>query len=461
MNYTTNMVNEVRELRTWTVRERANLIALSEALAGLDKMLLAEGTGPSLEHLYDRIPSAVKGYVELVYDLNNRASYRLLESLLYRSPYYSRSAQTLRLSIVNEDRRPFILSTPRVDDEGSIQLNLAFDDERVDMLFEMKRSPSRLGEMLDVLGLSGRSAFLFESMATNKPPSSERPHLDQSVRWRYFGHACVLLESPYCNILTDPAISYNYHTSLRRYTYEDLPESIDYVLLTHAHQDHVLFETLLHLRDRIGTIVVPTSNDGALQDPSLKLILANTGFRNVKEVRELEEIELPGNGTITALPFFGEHCDLDVRTKMTYLVRLKSRSILFAADSTNLNPWANEIIRELVGSVDTLFIGMECDGAPMSWLYGPLFTTRPHHAVDKSRRLAASNLQSALGIVERFNCKQVYVYAMGQEPWLNHIMGLRYTPESKPIVDSDRLVELCKEKGLSAERLFATKQVVL
>ena len=58
-------------------------------------------------------PSRLQGYVELVYDLNNQPSFRLLEPLLYRSRYYDRSMQSLMLSTIDHDERPFVLSTPR------------------------------------------------------------------------------------------------------------------------------------------------------------------------------------------------------------------------------------------------------------------------------------------------------------------------------------------------------------
>ena len=52
------------------------------------------------------------------------------------------------------------------------------------------------------------------------------------------------------------ALSYDYHADLPRYTYSDLPDRIDYVVITHNHQDHVLLETLLQLRHQIGTVIV-------------------------------------------------------------------------------------------------------------------------------------------------------------------------------------------------------------
>src|SRR5256885_8914577 len=63
------------------------------------------------------------------------------------------------------------------------------------------------------------------------------------------------------------------------------------------------------IRNRVGQVVVPRNSGGSLQDPSLKLLLNNAGFRNVVEISELDEIGIP-TGSITALPFFGEHSDL-------------------------------------------------------------------------------------------------------------------------------------------------------
>jgi hypothetical protein len=57
-------------------------------------------------------------------------------------------------------------------------------------------------------------------------------------------------------------------------------------------------------------------------------------------------------------------------------------------------------------------------------------------------------------LVNIFHPKEAYVYAMGQEPWLEFISSIKYTEESKPIVQSNMLVEACKERGIVAERLF-------
>ena len=54
-----------------------------------------------------------------------------------------------------------------------------------------------------------------------------------------------------------------------------------------------------------------------------------------------------------------------------------------------------------------------------------------------------------------------YVYAMGQEPWLNYIMNIKYTPESRPITESNRLLKECHEKAITLERLFGEKEILL
>src|SRR6266436_2262177 len=450
----------VEKLRERTLREREHLLILSHALEELDALLREKAVGFSLEPLYAEIPKALRGYVELVYDLNNQPSFRLIEPLLYKSPYYNCWLQSVALSEINGDDRPFVLSTPRLHDGEALHLPIPFASERLDHLFQAKRAPSPEGELWDALGLEDHDQARFRSLLTTDAPRAYRGYDGDGARWRYFGHACILLEARGVNVLLDPVLSYTYESDISRYTYEDLPDVIDYVLITHNHQDHILFETLLQLRHRIRHIVVPRNGAGALQDPSLKLLLQQCGFRSVMEISEMEEIRFD-RGSITAVPFLGEHGDLNVLTKSAYLLRTGKHRLMFAADSCNISPEVYRHVHQDLGDVDALFVGMECDGAPMSWIYGPLLTQKIERQKDHSRRLAGSNYERALGIVEQFSCKDVYVYAMGQEPWLNHVMSIKYTDKSNPIIHSNRLMETCHSRGITAERLFGEKEILL
>jgi L-ascorbate metabolism protein UlaG (beta-lactamase superfamily) len=301
---------------------------------------------------------------------------------------------------------------------------------------------------------------LLRSFLTPEAPPGYSSYSGPGLRWRYFGHACILIESQGINMLFDPVLSYTYENGVSRYTYLDLPDSIDYVLITHDHQDHILFETLLQIRHKVKNVVVPRNNGGRLQDPSLRLLFQNCGFENVIEIDELEEIH-DGNVHITGLPFFGEHADLDIMTKLAWLVRIGPHSLLFAADSCNIEPHLYEHLHREIGNIDALFLGMECDGAPLSWLYGPLLTQKLERAMDESRRLSGSNFDQGMHMINTFHCREAYVYAMGQEPWLNYIMSIKYTEQSRPIVESNRLIEACKERGIIAERLFGEKEILL
>src|ERR1700730_8201506 len=94
MQYATDRSSEIAALREATRRDRTRLIELSHAIAELDRLLEKEAVGLALEPLYERLPAALKGCVELTYDLLNRPSYRLIEPLLYRR-FYEPAAQSL------------------------------------------------------------------------------------------------------------------------------------------------------------------------------------------------------------------------------------------------------------------------------------------------------------------------------------------------------------------------------
>jgi L-ascorbate metabolism protein UlaG (beta-lactamase superfamily) len=459
IDYRGGRVDEIKDLLLKTKEERAHMIEMAAAIKQIDGVLRNEAKGYSLDAFYDKIPDNLRGYIELAYDLNNNPSFRIIEPLLYKSSYYNSNAQSLILSVMNKDDRPFVLSTPRLDNDGEVYLQIPFDHPGVNALFKMKNEPQTFSSIKEILEINEQNDKVFQSFLTEERPPEYKRYEGKNLRWRYFGHACILIETPSISILSDPVFSYTYQNDISRYTYDDLPESIDYVLITHNHQDHILFETMLQIRHKVKNVIVPRSGGGALQDPSLALLLRNIGFKNVIEMDEMDEIPFE-NGVITGIPFFGEHADLNIRTKLAYYVRMGKNSLLLAADSCNLEPKVYEHLHNYLGDIDVCFLGMECDGAPLTWLYGPLITKTIDRKMDQSRRLAGSNYTRGIDIVNRFHCKEVYVYAMGQEPWLNYIMSLKYTEDSNPIIQSNKLIEDCRHRGIPAKRLYGEKEVL-
>jgi L-ascorbate metabolism protein UlaG (beta-lactamase superfamily) len=457
IDYEGNRVPEIRRLIDHTRTAQARHIEFAEAVRALNELLRREATGFCLDPLYERIPEPLRGYVEIFYDLRNVPSYRFFEPLLYRSDLYDRSLQTLHTHATDNDHRPFALSTPRLPDDKSVTIRVPFESPALDSLFATRYRPGCVPEIAEALQIPAADRSLFRSFFTEERPPARTRYQGGGIRIRYFGHACLLLETPDFSLMSDPVVSFPYRGANSRYTYEDLPPAIDFVVITHNHQDHVLIETLLQLRHMIGTVVVPRNGGGQLQDPSLKLTLKALGFANVVELDEMETIDLP-RGVLTALPFLGEHADLGIRAKLCHHVSVGCWSTVFAADSCAIDIAVYRRVHQAVGDIDVLFIGMECDGAPLSWLYGSLLAEPVARDQDRSRKLSGSNFERASALVELFHPKEVYVYAMGQEPWLNYIMSIKYTEQSLPITESNRLIAWCRERGIVAERLFCMKE---
>ncbi|MEO5647861.1 MAG: MBL fold metallo-hydrolase, partial [Chitinophagaceae bacterium] len=460
MDFGGGKIAEVTALQEKSISKHDNLIKFSKAVKELDKLLAAEAKGFGLEELYKKVPEILQGYVELFYDRNNNASFRFFESLLYQSEFYSKNSQSIALWLTDNDHRPFVLSTPRLEEPDVLSLDISFDHTGIDELAKMKRNPQTLGYIKAMLGIPASKEDLFESLFTETAPPQYERYTGDKIRMRYFGHACILVETKDISILVDPLVSYyGYVSDVNRFSDSDLPDTIDYVLITHNHQDHILFETLLPLRHKIKNIIVPRTNSGRLEDPDLKLMFNNIGFENVVAVDEMETIHFE-DAVITGLPFIGEHSDLNILTKSCYLVQIGEFKLMFLADSRIVEPALYTHIHKQVGDADVMFIGMECDGAPLTWLYGPLLTKKLPRDMDGSRRLAGSDCNKGMSLVDIFNPKEIYVYAMGQEPWVEFISSIKYTDESNPIVQSDRLVKLCTERGIVAERLFGEKELL-
>lgn len=459
ISYPPEKAGEIKALMERTIKERPHMLELAQAIQELDRIVSTEAEGYSMAPIYQKVPDLLKGYVELVYDLHNRPHIRFLEGLLYKSKYYDVDAQTIAFSLIDKDERPYVISTPRLIGEGFMQMKIPFHDPRLDELFKMKRTPRPLEEIRELLPVNG-DHDLFSTFFTEKAPPPPEKYTGDDVRIRHFGHACVLVETSKVSIFVDPLISYQIESPIKRYTYSDLPETIDYVLITHSHQDHCMFETLLQLRHKIRNLIVPKSNSGCLSDPSVKLVLQHMGFENVREIDEMETIRVEDGG-ITALPFLGEHADLNVRSKSAYFIKLKGRSVVCAADSENIESKMYTHIHDFTKRVDIVFQGCECEGAPLSWLYGSLFTQPLPRKLDQSRRLNSSNYEKAIRTVEELKPDTVYVYAMGLEPWLPFMTTLEYTEQSKQLQEAKKLVEECNRRGIASEILYGHKEIFL
>jgi L-ascorbate metabolism protein UlaG (beta-lactamase superfamily) len=294
-----------------------------------------------------------------------------------------------------------------------------------------------------------------ELFTTDKPKSRYQP-FSSGVRLQYTGHAGFLVESEDVSIVVDPVISSRSGEAMDSvFGFDNLPEKIDYICLTHSHQDHFNIETLLQLRYKTDTILVPKNNGGTLSDPSMKLLLQQLNFK-VIEMDDMESIEL-NSGSVMALPFLGEHGDLNIRSKAAWFIELQGKKIFLGADSSNIDPSMYQHIHKVVGDIDLLAIGMECVGAPYTWIYGALHSKKVSRSIKDSRRLNGCDAQMAYGLCQIFNPKEVYIYALGLEPWFGYFMGIAYDDDSEQIIESNKMLDMCREIGLPCEKLVGEK----
>lgn len=93
------------------------------------------------------------------------------------------------------------------------------------------------------------------------------------LKFCWLGHSSILLQMGTVNILIDPILTNNAspvsRIGVRRYSEvpirpEELPY-IDVVLLSHDHYDHLDYETICAIRDKVGHFVVPLGVECILQ----------------------------------------------------------------------------------------------------------------------------------------------------------------------------------------------------
>ncbi|MGW3128782.1 MBL fold metallo-hydrolase [Streptomyces sp. NPDC001123] len=455
VNIPEDRAGEVKDLLSRIKTERASMLRFASAIAEAEEILRQGATGFGLDALYPKLPTELSGLVELAYDTSNQPTLRFIEPAAYMSPAYLEDRQSVQLSLETGVERPFILSTPRLPSESVLDLPIPFRHEGLSELFRARIHGTTLGALREAFELDDAGAARLDSMLIDAPDLAPDRHIDSGARIRYFGHACLVMQTPEAALVTDPFINGD-STATDRYTYRDLPDYIDVVMITHGHQDHIVLETLLQLRGRVGTVVVPRSSRGNLCDPSLALYLERVGLP-VTEVDDFAEVEFPG-GKVTATPFLGEHADLDIRAKSTYCVRIGGKTLFVGADSSGIDPGLYRYMREHVGEVDIAFLGMECAGAPLTWLYQALLTRPVTKKMSDSRTLSGSNAAQAAAIMEELGAHEACIYAMGEESWLGHVMATSYNEDSYQLQQIDEFLAWCGDRGIPAEHLYGQRE---
>lgn len=452
-------VPEINALIQKTTTQFATFIAFAKDLKTFDQALQSGANGFCLSEFYDRMPPSLAGATEISYDLNNHPTLRPIEEILYKYHLDDRPAQEVCLTQTKDSDRKFFMSTPRVAMPDAFFSKASFSDPKLDRISAMRTKSGSLAEILKTFDVEPDRAQVFNSFFTTESPQRKSPsYLGTDVRVRYFGHACVLIQTERTSILIDPTVTWDADGSDGRFTFLDLPDVIDFVVISHCHQDHFSPELLVQLRHRVGKIIVPRNSGGNIADPSMKLILERLGYSNIEVVDAFDFVPF-NEGEIVSLPFSGEHADLNIHSKHTIFIKIKGRKFFFLVNSDAIDPALYNLVTEIIGKPDASFVGMECFGAPLTWLYGPLMTKPVTRRNDKSRRLSASNCERAWKLIKQLGSQRAFIYAMGQEPWLRYLMGLEYKPEAVQLQQARSFVERCTEAGVQVEHLDISKEM--
>jgi L-ascorbate metabolism protein UlaG (beta-lactamase superfamily) len=452
-------IPEIKTLIQQTTTQCAELIAFARDFKAFDQALQDGAKGFCLYEFYDRMPTALAGATEIYYDLNNNPAIRIIEEVIYKNHTYDTSSQEICLSQVKDSDRKFFMTTPRVSGPNTFFTTVDFSAPRLDVLSSMRTNAGSLEDVSKAFGVDASQWATFQNFFTPEAPHRNNPHYAANdVRVRHFGHACVLIQTARSSILVDPTVTWDSNQDDGRFIFTDLPDTIDLVVISHCHQDHFSPELLVQLRHRVRKIVVPRNGGGNLADPSMKLILQRLGYTNIEVLDPFDSIEFE-EGKVVSLPFSGEHSDLNIHSKQTIFVTIKGRKFFFLVDSDAIDPGLYKLVTEIVGRPDALFVGMECFGAPLTWLYGPLLSKPISRRNDESRRLSASNCERAWRLVKDLGCSRTFIYAMGQEPWLRYLMGLEYKPDSIQLRQARNFVEKCIEGGVEVEHLNISREL--
>ena len=270
------------------------------------------------------------------------------------------------------------------------------------------RTPTQV--MADKPKLQGLIDFVFRKTA-NLRPEKNLPAIKTDLKnlnlqeelFVWMGHSSIYLQTSDKRILVDPVLVSASPISFFNkafkgtniYQPEDMPD-VDYLVLTHDHWDHLDYNTMLNLRNRVGKVICPLGVGEHLEywgfDPS-----------SIVELDWNEAVQLETNLKLTALParhFSGRGLTGDKTLWASYMLQSDFGNIYLSGDSGY--DYHYQQIKEQFGTIDFAF--MENGQYNEDWKN---IHNMPERLIEAIQELAPKKLMTI------HNSK----YALGKHAW--------------------------------------------
>lgn len=232
-----------------------------------------------------------------------------------------------------------------------------------------------------------------------KVPKVEIPHEETNLKelaetkdnyYIWFGHSSYLLQVDGVKYLMDPVLSGSASPipgSAKAFKGSDyykadmLPDNIDYLVISHDHYDHLDYDTVKEIKDKVKKVIVPLGVGEHFE---------HWGY-NKEDIIELdwnEDSDLYENAKVTALPARHAAGRLFAQNKTlwaSYMLELNSRKIYLGGDSSYGKHFKE--IGEKFGPIDLAII--ENGQYNEQWKYSHLF---PEETLIVTQELGAKYL---------------------------------------------------------------------
>lgn len=133
--------------------------------------------------------------------------------------------------------------------------------------------------------------------------------MTQELSVTFITHACLKIDGTFGTLVCDPWIVNEPVFNFSTWKYpaatvpaEEVAEGVDYLLLTHAHEDHFHVPSLNYF-SRDTEILLPAYEfHPSLRAQTMERVLRQLGFYNIRKFRAWDRVELGGGTALTFVP---------------------------------------------------------------------------------------------------------------------------------------------------------------